>query len=79
VVRDRFEEYPLIDEPVELVDPVTKRRATGSFDAARAAAWRDRIARHDRAMFETFRQSRIGYTKIYTDEDPFIKLREMLK
>jgi hypothetical protein len=79
VVRDRFEEYPLIDEPVELLDPVTKKGVVGSFDASRDDAWRRRIERRDREMFEAFERNRIGYTKIYTDEDPFFKLREMLK
>ncbi len=79
VVRDRFEEEPELFGEYELVDPVTGADSRLELDESVIAAYRREIERHDEELFLHFRKNRIAYTKIYTDEDPFTKLREMLK
>ncbi len=79
IVRDPFEEAPQLYGEYDLLDPVTQRHTVMQIDTALTKEYRERLKAHDEALFEHFREHRIAYTKIYTDEDPFIKLREMLK
>ena len=79
VVRDRFEEDPELFGETELVDPETLERFDVEVDGAALRRWRQRLAEHDERMHEHFLKHRIRHTKIYTDEDPFPKLREMMK
>ncbi len=79
IVRDPFEENPSFDDAIELVDPADEKRFLFDGDAHAIKAYREALAKHDEALREHFLRHRIGHTKIYTDEDPFLKLREMLK
>lgn len=79
VVRDRFEEEPELFGETELVDPETLERFDVEVDGGALRSWRQKLRRHDEKMHEHFLKHRIRHTKIYTDEDPFPKLREMMK
>ena len=79
MVRDRFEENPSLDGEYDLIDPVSGEEEILEIDAGIVAAYRKDLQRHDEKLAEHFLKHRVGFTKIYTDEDPFIKLRELLK
>jgi len=79
VVRDRFEEDPELYGEYDLVDPVSGRHHRLDLDGRALEGWRSWLRRLDGALKEHCLKHRIGMTKIYTDEDPFVKLREMLK
>jgi hypothetical protein len=79
IVRDRFEEDPELSGEYDLIDPVSGRHHRLDLDAGTIEAWREDLRRHDARLAAHFLEHRIGFTKIYTDEDPFLKLREMLK
>ncbi|WP_456452747.1 DUF58 domain-containing protein [Hydrogenimonas sp.] len=79
VVRDRFEESPELWGEYDLLDPVSGRHHRLDLDEGTLAAWRRELAEHDRRFTEHCLKHRVGTTKIYTDEDPFLKLRELLK
>jgi len=79
VVRDRFEENPEMAGEYDLVDPVSGRHHRIDMDGSLVSAYRNDLLAHDRKIGEHFLKHRIGYTKIYTDEEPFVKLRELLK
>ena len=79
IVRDPFEEHPQFDEAIELADPTQGRRFLFEADGGSIEAYRKSLADHDRALEAHFLRHRIGFSKIYTSEDPFLKLREMLK
>ncbi|WP_300362520.1 DUF58 domain-containing protein [Hydrogenimonas sp.] len=79
IVRDRFEEHPLLEGEYDLVDPVSGKHHRLDLDGKLIEKYREDLRRHDERLAEHFLKNRIRFTKIYTDEEPFLKLREMLK
>jgi len=79
IVRDRFEEDPDLEGSWNIEDPISGEEHSVDFDDGLRRRHRREIERLDGAWREHFLKNRIGFTKIYTDEDPFLKLREMLK
>ncbi|WP_456322244.1 DUF58 domain-containing protein [Hydrogenimonas sp.] len=79
MVRDRFEEDPSIEGVWSLQDPESAQVHTIDLDERALERFRSEIRQLDAGWRSHFLKNRIGFTKIYTDEDPFIKLREMLK
>lgn len=77
VVRDRFEESPESIGFINLIDPETKRSFVVDFEGKVLKNYKKEIKRLDRAMYEHFKKSGIKFTKIYTDEEPFIKLLKL--
>ncbi len=74
VVRDRFEEDP---EPIgfmNLIDPETKQSFVVDFEGTTLRNYRKEMKRLDHEMYEHFKKSGIRFTKIYTHDEPFIKL-----
>ncbi|BAF69515.1 DUF58 domain-containing protein [Nitratiruptor sp. SB155-2] len=74
VVRDRFEEEPDPIGFMTLIDPETKESFMVDFEGLTLKNYQKEIKRRDHFMYEQFKKSGIRFTKIYTDEDPFIKL-----
>jgi uncharacterized protein (DUF58 family) len=79
IVRDRFEEDPFFEGEYDLIDPVSGKHHSLDLDGDVVSKYKASLARHDEAQREHFLKHRIASTKIYTDEDPFVKLRELLK
>lgn len=79
IVRDRFEEEPRLEGEYDLLDPVTDLHNRLDIDEGVLAAFQKRMEAHDGALREHFERHRIASTKIYTDEDPFVPLKELLK
>ncbi len=76
IVRDRFEEEPAEIGSVTLADPVTFKRIRLSLDTKSVKAYREEIRRRDHELFENFRKSGVAFLKIYSDEEPYSKLRK---
>ncbi len=79
VVRDRMEESPQLEGLFDLIDPQSGEVETVELNPSYAGQISRQFEAHDRQLFEQFDKLGIRSTKIYTDEDPFIKLREMVK
>jgi len=79
IVRDRFEEDPKLFGEYDLIDPVSKSHNNLDIDDSVILSFKEELASHDATLFNHFKKNRIPFIKIYTDEDPFIKLRELLK
>ena len=77
VVRDRFEELPEPIGFINLLDPETKESLTVDLEGSTLKAYKKEIKRLDHAMYEQFRKSAIRFTKIYTHEEPFVKLLKL--
>ncbi len=75
IVRDRFEEEPVEMGSVTLADPTNFKRVRLSLDAKSVKEYRDEIKRRDHALYENFRKSGVAFLKIYSDEEPYAKLR----
>ncbi len=79
IIRDPFEENPKLFGEYDLVDLVSKNHNRLDIDEAILTSYKEELSKEDKNLFEHFRKNRISFSKIYTDEEPFGKLKEMLK
>ncbi len=79
IIRDKFEEKPEFKGYVELIDPVNLKEANVNFSLNTVKKYEHFIKSHDKKLYEFLKSEKIRFTKIYTDEDPFFKLKEMIK
>lgn len=79
IVRDRFEENPSLNGRFNLVDPNGLGSAEMSLTKGVANAYAKEIAKHDKKLHAHFLQHQIVSGKIYTDEDVYLRLSEIIK
>jgi len=79
MVRDRLEENPLLQGEFELVDPNNFASSEMSMSKSVAKEYRKLIEAHDSQLQAHFLEHQIGFGKIYTDEDIYMRLSEILK
>ena len=77
VVRDRFEEDPTPIGFMNFIDPETNESLSVDFEGTTLKNYKKEIKKIDRMNFENFKKSGIRFTKIMTDEEPFIKLLKL--
>ncbi len=79
MVRDRFEEAPKLLDEMELVDPNTMQHQEFMLSPKILNAYQKELEAHDENLMMHFDQHRIKHTKIYTDEEPFVKLSNLFR
>lgn len=79
MVRDRFEEAPKLLDEMELVDPNTMQHQEFMLSPKVLNAYQKELEAHDENLMMHFDQHRIKHTKIYTDEEPFVKLSNLFR
>jgi len=79
IIRDKFEENPEFKGYVELIDPVSLKETNVNFTNSVINDYKKHLIEKDTKLFEFLKAKKIKFTKIYTDEDPFFKLKELLK
>jgi len=79
MVRDRFEEAPKLFGEMELVDPNTMQNEEFMLSPKIMKAYKKALEGHDKKLEMHFEQHRIRHTKIYTDEEPFVKLSTLFR
>jgi hypothetical protein len=79
IVRDRFEENPTLNGEFELIDPNSLNSEDIILNQEIAKEYKKLIQNHDRELREHFLQHQISFGKIYTDEDIYIRLSEIIK
>ena len=79
MVRDRFEEAPKLLDEMELVDPNTMEHQEFMLSPKILKEYQKTLEAHDKQLMAHFDQHRIKHTKIYTDEEPFIKLSNLFR
>jgi len=79
MVRDRFEENPALSGEIELLDARTMGTSDLNLTPALAARYRDALRAQDERLMEHLTAHRILCTKIYTDEEPFLKLSALFR
>ena len=79
MVRDRFEEDPKLFGEIELVDPNTMQEEEFILSPKIMKAYKKTLNEHDKKLEMHFDQHRIRHTKIYTDEEPFVKLSTLFR
>ena len=79
IVRDRFEEFPLLNGEFELVDTDSLSMSELNLNKNVANEYKKLIDTQDSKLKEHFLQHGIKFGKIYTDEDIYLRLTEILK
>ena len=77
IVRDHLEEEPREMGTVNLYDPQTMQSALLQIDERAASAYAKRVHSKDMQMHKDFRKHQVAFTKIYTDDEPFVRLSKL--
>ncbi len=79
IVRDRFEEQPLLEGEFTLIDPVGLKGEDIYLNKSVVKAYEEAVKEHDAKLYEHFLEHKITYGKIYTDEDVYVRASQILK
>ncbi len=79
IVRDKLEENPPVMGFSSLSDPESGQMLEGDFNRSSVNAYAQKVAEHDRKLFERFRKDQVHFTKIYTDDVASVKLRRLFE
>ena len=79
IVRDRLEENPILTGEFELIDPNSLNSEDITLNREIAEEYRKIVEKRDKEMYEHFLQHQITYGKIYSDDDIYIRLSEIIK
>jgi len=79
IIRDRLEEYPLLNGEFTLVDPNSLENVEVTLSKSVAEEYHKLIKAHDDKLKAHFEQHQITHGKIYTDEDIYLRLSEIIK
>jgi uncharacterized protein (DUF58 family) len=79
IVRDRLEENPILNGEFELIDPNSLNSKSITLNREIAKEYKRLIIENDKRLQEHLLQHQITYGKIYTDEDIYIRLSEIIK
>jgi len=77
IVRDKMEENPPSFGFASLMDVQTNQTLEGDFNKKTVKEYAKKVHEHDHELYSYLRKEQIRFIKIYTDEDPFIKLRRL--
>ena len=79
IVRDRLEENPPAIGYANLLDPTSKKFLQMDLDEGSLKKYKKMMKENDAKLFKHFIKNRVRFTKIYTDEDPFVKISKLLR
>ena len=79
IIRDKFEENPEFKGYINTIDPITLNENETFFNTHSIKKYKEHLKMHDKKLYEYLNSKKIKHTKIYTNEDAFFKLGELLK
>lgn len=79
LVRDQFEESPKKIGNVHFVDPQSYNEFHGNLDSFTINKYKKMIESNDHELYKHFKECGIEFTKIYTHENPFVKLMKLFQ
>jgi uncharacterized protein (DUF58 family) len=77
IVRDKFEENPQELGYLRVLDMESSSSFEGNIGSEELKGYKKALDENDKKLYAHFKQNGIRYTKIYTDEEPFIKLARL--
>ncbi len=77
IIRDRLEENPPNLGFLSLIDPESSTILEGDLNPNTTKKYREAIIENDKKLYNHFKKNGVKFTKIYTDEEPFIKLLKL--
>ncbi len=79
IVRDRFEENPAELGYLRLVDMESRKGFEGNIDKSVVERYKKALLKNDEKLYSDFKKIGIRFAKIYTDEDPYMKLLKRMR
>jgi hypothetical protein len=79
IIRDKFEEYPYIKGEYDFVSPVDFSSSALNMDKNIALKYQQLLQQQDNKLQEHFTQHQIVSGKIYTNDDIYLRLSQILK
>ena len=78
MVRDKFEENPEELGYIRLLDMESSQSFEGNIAENELKSYKEALRKNDAKLYAHFKKNAIRYTKIYTHEEPYIKLARLL-
>jgi len=79
IVRDKFEENPLELGYLRLIDMETNQGYEGDIDASTLKSYKKALHENDEKLYKQFKKQGVRFTKVYTDEEPTLKLMKKMR
>lgn len=79
IVRDRFEEDPSELGYLRLIDMETKQSFEGDVDAGTLKNYKKALYANDEKLYSKFKKQGVRFTKIYTHEEPTVKMMKRMR
>ena len=79
IVRDKFEENPSELGYLRLIDMETKQSFEGDVDSSTLKNYKKALHDNDEKLYNQFKKQGVRFTKIYTDEEPTLKLMKKMR
>lgn len=79
IVRDRFEENPTELGYVRLIDIENGAGYEGDINSSVVNAYKKALDENDYRLYEQFKKSGIRHVKLFTDEDPAVKIMQRMR
>ena len=79
VIRDRFEEDPSELGYLSLIDMESKKSFEGDINRGALKAYKKAIHENDEKLYKQFKKQGIRFVKVYTDEEPALKLMNAMR
>ncbi len=77
ITRDKLEEHPPQLGQINLIDPETLENTLMQIDKSSVQRYIKTLRTKDSILFKYFRKNKITFTKLYTDEEPFVKISKL--
>lgn len=79
IVRDRFEENPSELGYLRLIDMETKQSFEGDVDSSTLKNYKKALHDNDEKLYKQFKKQGVRFTKVYTHEEPTLKLMKKMR
>jgi len=79
IVRDKFEENPSELGYLRLIDMETRQSYEGDIDSGALKQYKKALHDNDEKLYKQFKKQGVRFTKIYTDEEPTLKLMKKMR
>jgi len=79
MVRDRFEEDPSELGYLRLIDMESRQSFEGDVDSATLKNYKKALHDNDEKLYKQFKKQGVRFTKIYTHEEPALKLMKRMR
>jgi len=79
IVRDKFEEDPSELGYLRLIDMETKQSFEGDVNGSTLKNYKKALHENDEKLYKQFKKQGVRFTKVYTHEEPTLKLMKQMR